>query len=136
MCQNRSICLDRDNKSNHLGLFTLCWTMKINYKNSHYLWRTYGWCYSMLIRLLKLNKLISFFSEGLFILIDFLWIDSHIRFLLFITSKYNNNKKPVCPMVLQYSSFSWTTLSNNHHTSLVQWSFHKYKCLWGVEGKN
>ena len=136
MCQNRSIWLDRDNESNHLGSFTLCWTMKINHKNSHYLWRMYGWCYPMLIRLLKLNKLISFFSEGLFILIDFLWIDSHIRFLLFITSKYNNNKKPVCPMVLQSSSFSWTTLSNNHHTPLVQWLLDKYKCLWGVESKS
>ena len=53
--------------------------------DSHYLWRTYGWCYPMLIRLLKLNKLIFFLPEGLSILIDFLWIDSHIQLILFIT---------------------------------------------------
>ena len=23
----------------------------------------------------------------------------------------------------------------NHHTSLVRWSLHKYKCLWSVGGK-
>ena len=43
--------LNRDNASDYLGLFTLCWRMKISYIKSHYLWKTCGWCYPILIRL-------------------------------------------------------------------------------------
>ena len=52
--------------------------MKINYKNSNYLWRMYFWCYPMLIRLLKLNKLISFFREGISIPHVFLKLEGPI----------------------------------------------------------
>ena len=104
MWQKRSIHLDRNNESNHLELFTLCWIMKINYKNSHYLWRTYGWCYLVLIRLLKLNKLIFFFHEGLSILIDFLWIAISNSFCLLLKNTIKINKS-VSPIILQSSFF-------------------------------
>ena len=28
------------------------------------------------------------------------------------------------------------TYSNDHYAPLMQWSLPKYKCLWGVEGKD
>ena len=33
-------------------------------------------------------------------------------------------------MFLRYLKTQW-----HHYTPLVQWSLHKYKCLWGVGGK-